>query len=221
MKQISAIIFDMDGVLADSQKLHVLAEMEACAHFGITTTEDWMIEEAGKPDSQTFMELLIENGKDPNLTDQMMEYKYGKVMPKIMEEKGMPPIEGAKEVVEYATKNFKCAVASSATRDFINFLLGKMGFEKMLNVIVSNDDVPPGRGKPHPDIFLLAAEKLGVDPENCLVIEDASHGVHAAKAAGMMCIGFKNPGSGEQDLEAADWVVGRMEEINQILLSSE
>ncbi len=217
MPDIQAIIFDMDGVLADSQKLHVLAEVETCAHFGITVTEEEMMAEAGKPDTQTFMELSIENRKDPNLTDQMMEYKYGKVMPKIMEEKGMPPIEGAKEVVEYATRNFKCAVASSATRDFINFLLGNMGFEKMLKVIVSNDDIPPGRGKPHPDIFLLASEKLGVEPENCLVIEDASHGVHAAKAAGMMCIGFKNPGSGEQDLGAADWVVEKMTDVLSIL----
>lgn len=217
MKPIKAIIFDMDGVLADSQKLHVLAEVRTSAHFGITVTEEEMIEEAGKPDTQTFMELLVANDKDPNLTDQMMEYKYEKVMPKIINEKGMPPVDGAKEVVEYATKNFKCAVASSATRDFINFLLEKMELEKMLDIVVSNDDIPPGKGKPHPDIFLLAAQKLGVDPKNCLVIEDAAHGVHAAKAAGMMCIGFKNPGSGEQDLGEADWIVDKMADILQIL----
>ncbi|MGB4491550.1 MAG: HAD-IA family hydrolase, partial [Halanaerobiales bacterium] len=62
-------------------------------------------------------------------------------------------------------------------------------------------------GKPHPEIFLTTAEKLGVNPEDCVVIEDSRNGVLAAKAAGMKCIGFKNANSGDQDLSEADLIV--------------
>ena len=81
-----------------------------------------------------------------------------------------------------------------------------------IKVFVSADDVK--RGKPDPEIFLTAAEKLGIPPASCLVIEDARNGVKAAKAAGMRCIGLQNLNSGNQDLSEADLVIGNFNELN-------
>lgn len=72
------------------------------------------------------------------------------------------------------------------------------------------------KGKPAPDVYLKAAELLGVEPEHCMVLEDARHGVAAAKAAGMTCIGFVNPNSGNQDLSQADHVVDSIGDVLRI-----
>lgn len=217
MQKIAAVIFDMDGVLSDSQSLHVQAELETCAHFDIEVTQDFMESEAGKPDNTTFLELATKNGHLPEEAEKMMQYKYDVVMPRILEEKGMPAIVGSKDVVQFATKNFPCAVASSATHEFIDFVMGHLKLDELLPIRISNDDLTPGHGKPNPDIFLLAAEKLDVEPEQCIVIEDAALGAHAAKAAGMFCIGFNSPHSGMQDLSEADWMADNMKEVLKIL----
>ena len=120
-------------------------------------------------------------------------------------------------MVKTLAKKYPCAVASSSPHTFITFALGKIGLLDFLSVRISIDDLPEGRGKPNPDIFLFAAKTLGVDPKQCAVIEDAAHGVAAAKAAGMFCIGLQSPHSGEQDLTAADVVISDMKEITNII----
>ena len=217
MQKISAVIFDMDGVLSDSQSLHVQAEMETCAHFDIAVTQNFMESEAGKPDNMTFLELVTKNGHPAEEVEKMMQYKYDVAMPRILKKKGMPAISGSKDVVIFATEHFPCAVASSATHDFIDFVMEHLKLDELLPLRISNDDLSPDHGKPNPDIFLLAAENLNAEPEQCLVIEDAALGVRAAKAAGMFCIGFKSPHSGIQDLSEADLVVDNMKNVLKVL----
>lgn len=93
-------------------------------------------------------------------------------------------------------------------------MLDKFGLLDAFNCIVSGEEVD--RGKPAPDVYLKAAELLGSEPASCMVLEDARHGIAAAKAAGMQCIGFVNPNSGNQDLSAADYVVRSIAEVSAI-----
>lgn len=91
-------------------------------------------------------------------------------------------------------------------------ILNKLEIIKYFDIIVSGDEVQ--NSKPSPDIFLLAAKLLCAMPNECLVIEDSENGVKAAKLAGMKCVGFKNPNSGNQDLTLSDTVVCSISEID-------
>lgn len=108
------------------------------------------------------------------------------------------------------------ALASSNNRKTVDLIVEKFNLDKYLSVIMSGEDVK--EGKPNPEIFIKTAEKLGLSPTDCIVIEDAENGVLAAKSAEMKCIGLKNPGSGNQDLSKADLVVNSFQELDLGLL---
>ena len=109
-------------------------------------------------------------------------------------------------------EKYLLAMASSNTRKAIDKVMDIFSLSKYIKVSVSGEEVE--KGKPNPEIFLKAAKKLGVEPKNCLIIEDTFVGIQAAKAAGMKCIGFKNPNSGDQDLSGADLVVESFKELS-------
>ena len=109
-------------------------------------------------------------------------------------------------------EGFPMAVASSNNRKIVNIIIEKFGLEKYMKFVISGEEVD--KGKPDPEIFLTAAKKMNVKPEDCLVIEDATSGVKAAKAAGMKCIGLKNPDHGNQDLSEADLIINNLNELN-------
>ena len=127
----------------------------------------------------------------------------------------MEPIDGIRELLaELKALNIPAAIASSSPPVFIKAVLRKFDLLDHFECVVSGEEVE--RGKPAPDVYLKAAELLGVKPQDCMVLEDARHGVAAAKAAGMKCIGFVNPNSGNQDLSQADYVVHAVSEVAQI-----
>ena len=96
-------------------------------------------------------------------------------------------------------------VASSSSKSTIHLIIEKLRLSTYFQFLVSGTEV--ANGKPHPDIFLKAAQLHNVSPENCIVIEDSQNGIMGAKRAGMTCVGFRNPGSGQQDLSEADIVI--------------
>ena len=119
---------------------------------------------------------------------------------------------GAAELVEALIKNdFKLAVASSGTWDKLNFNLEEAGLEDSFKVRICANDV--NEGKPDPEVYLKAAEKLGVKPEECVVIEDSYNGVKAAKAAGAKCIAVTSTFE-KSKLKEADVIVNSLEEID-------
>jgi HAD superfamily hydrolase (TIGR01509 family) len=109
----------------------------------------------------------------------------------------------------------KTGLASSSPKELVDLALGRLNITGLFDLILSGDQV--ARGKPAPDIYLTAARKLGVSHESCLVIEDAPHGVAAAKAAGMCCLAISTSAS-EAELAAADRVVGDFGQVNLALL---
>ena len=174
-------------------------EFQDHARFVGQTTQDlWRTICQERNLSQGFEILaLLDNA------DYMQELRSGNIQPiagvvdliKALKEEGIPMI-----------------VASSAIRENIEVVIERFQIKDYFQGYVSGQDVE--KTKPHPDIFLKAAEKLNISPKNCLVIEDAKHGVTAAKAAGMFCVGYKNLNSGDQDLSKADLVVDHINEID-------
>ena len=115
-------------------------------------------------------------------------------------------IDGIKDLIsDLINNNIAIALASSSPMKFIQLAIEKVGISEYFDIIVSGEHVD--KSKPEPDIFLRAASLLKVKPSDCLVLEDSVNGVIAAKKAGMKCIAFLNPNSGNQDLSKADKVV--------------
>jgi HAD superfamily hydrolase (TIGR01509 family) len=215
---IKAVIFDMDGVLVESEPLHRRAELMLYEHRKIPMTYEDLERFAGMPDRKTFRVVLTENDCDASEAETMFEEKYEKTLPAVLSEYGLRAVNGAVETVRKIATLFPLALASSSPHCFINLVLSQLKLEKEFPIRISSEDVSLDRGKPEPDMFLLAAKKLNAEPKHCLVIEDSSAGVRAAKAAGMQCIGFQNPGTGEQDLSAADVRIKNMHEVISILV---
>lgn len=199
------IIFDLDGVLLNSEPLYKemnlrffkqlgaeITDEEYQSFIGISATKMWTYikEKAGL--QQTVEELK----------EQEKELKY-----KTLEEAELVPTSGVIDLLEYLKQNgHTIAIASSGLKKNIDLILQKLDMAKYFDLIVSGEQVQ--NGKPAPDIFLKAAQHFNHPPEECVVIEDSRNGVLAAKAAGMYCVGYYNPGSGEQDLKSADVVLG-------------
>ena len=141
--------------------------------------------------------------------------RFSQVKDEMLKEKGIPRIEGAVETIKYLyDKGYEMAVASSSSQDYIESQMKTLGIDKCFKVLFSAENVE--KPKPAPDVFLVAAEKLGGKPAECTVVEDSANGSRAAKTAGMTCIGFKNPDSGNQDLSVADKIIYKITELKDI-----
>ncbi|MBU0504609.1 HAD-IA family hydrolase, partial [bacterium] len=117
-------------------------------------------------------------------------------------------------ILQMQNCHYKLALATSGTREYVNLFIEKYSLHDIFSVIVTGNDV--SQGKPHPDVYLRAAEKLKALPEECLVLEDATHGVVAAKDAGMICVAIRNPFvKNPLDLSLADCIVNSLSEITE------
>ncbi len=196
-EKIKAIIFDMDGVISDTQQLNSELEASCLKKHGIEIcAEELARKYAGIPERDCAEMIFKEYGKEVDLDKfvedklaKMTEYSRGRVS----------AVEGALELIrKLKESNFKLAVASSSTLEFIDLVLSELRIKDEFDILTSGQEVE--FGKPNPEIFLLTAKRLGVLPSECLVIEDAGNGVMAAKKAGMKCVWLteeKQPKQGE------------------------
>lgn len=210
-----AIIFDMDGVLADTERIHAAAECEILKRYGIEFNADDLSKQyAGMPESAIWPTVFGTSGKEMPQIESLMQEKFEVF--KNMVQDGIPEMSGVHKLINLLKENhIPIGVASSAEPRYIELILTGLHLKPLFDAITSTVEVL--HGKPAPDIFLKAAEKLGTKPENCIVIEDARSGTLAAKAAGMRCIGLQYPGN-NQDLSAATKIVGSVNEIDLRLL---
>jgi HAD superfamily hydrolase (TIGR01509 family) len=208
---MKAVIFDMDGVIIDSEPLHVMADNEILKHSGITVPEGYFDRFAG----WTLQSMWEEIRKDYHI-DKSVEEIVELQLPfklELLREGDYRPIPGIVDLMEkIGEMGLPIAIASSSPVQFIDAVLEKLGLKKYVQFWVSGEEV--SRSKPEPDIFLKVAEMLKVNPADCLVIEDSASGIIAAKRAGMKCIGYRNHNSGNQDLSEADIIVENINEID-------
>lgn len=196
-----AFIFDMDGVLIDSQPIHYDADIAMMAHFGVQVTREQVEQYAGMTNPMRFP-IYQKVFQIPAALEDMLSYRAD-IVRKLFVESHAHAIHGSKALLErIKTAGFAIGLASSTDHALIEWILDTIGLLLYFDVIVSGEEVP--QGKPAPDVYLEAAHQLGVLPCDCFVIEDSTHGIHAAKAAGMWVLGYKNPTSGKQDLSLAD-----------------
>jgi haloacid dehalogenase superfamily, subfamily IA, variant 3 with third motif having DD or ED/haloacid dehalogenase superfamily, subfamily IA, variant 1 with third motif having Dx(3-4)D or Dx(3-4)E len=207
---IKAFIFDMDGVIIDSEPIHFEVDRLTAKHFGVDMTQEDLERFVGMTNPELWAIIRQEHGI-PHTVDEIIAFQSVKKR-QYLDEADIGPISGIVELLEELRRhNIAIGLASSSPRSFIEAVLEKFKIRDGFSCIVSGEEVP--NGKPAPDIYLEAAGQLGVSPEHCMVLEDSRNGVLAAKRAGMRCIGYANPNSGRQDLSAADRIVHRITDI--------
>lgn len=206
-----AVIFDMDGVIIDSEPIHFEVDMQTMRDLGFNISSKELEKYVGTTNEYMFSDLKIKYNIEQSI-EEIINYKVELTKRKVIQSE-LEPIEGIKELlVNLKNKNIPTAIASSSPRSFIDVVVYKFNLQDYFKYIISGEEVV--NGKPDPDIYIEAAKKLGLSPEDCIVIEDSRNGVLAAKAAGMKCIGFQNINSGNQDLSKADITVKSITEIN-------
>jgi beta-phosphoglucomutase family hydrolase len=206
------VIFDMDGVIINSEPIHQLSERKLFDLLEITITEEEHNDMVGTTDL-TMWERIEKSHPLPITIPQIIQLKKSIYMEYLKSELNIKPIPYVSELIADLHKNeFILALASSSPLEQIEYILSLLNLNSYFNAIVSGDDVKSG--KPHPEIFLKAAQKLNLDPKNCVVIEDSCNGVMAAKNANMKCIAYSNPSSGVQNLNEAIVVIHSFKELS-------
>lgn len=211
---LKGIIFDMDGVLINSEPFHYQVWKEALKKRGINLDYEIYKPCIGST-VQVLMQILHEHyGVDEK--DDSLPLEVKNLKQEMIEKQGYPPlIPYVKDMLErFHEAGYQMAVASSSPQEYIENVTSYWGISPYFQVLVSGEHVE--HPKPAPDIFLKTADILGLLPEECLVIEDSENGCRAAKAAGMTCMAYYNPDSGKQNLQTASVVVEGFEEIDAI-----
>ena len=204
-----AVIWDMDGVIADTIPFHFKAWQEVLHEQGIDFTQDDFKRVFGMGNDEVIRSILggdvikddignIAQRKEENFRQRIRQNI--KVLPGVMELLRL-----------FTRQGFKQALASSAPLENLLLLINTLEIGDFFECIVSEEGVT--RGKPDPEVFLTAAKRLGLEPKNCLVIEDAVAGVTAANAAKMKCIAITNTFP-KESLKEADLVVNSLEEVD-------
>ena len=217
MKPLKAIIFDMDGVLVDSEPFHQeierrvfrklqldISEEEHATYMGTATDVMWKRIREKHQLSQDIKALV-----DLNLSEC---HSYFAAREKIT------PMAGVVPLLEKVLRNqIPMALASSSDPKTIDLIMEKSGLGTYFNYIVSSTLV--GKSKPDPAIFLYTSELLNVPPDSCVVIEDSTNGIKAAKAAGMFCVAYSNASAQNQDQTEADLRVADFNVLEDMLFS--
>lgn len=211
---IQAVIFDMDGVLIDSEPIYFEIEKSSFQHLGATVEETEHHTYVGVTLESMFQQVMDKHKLD-HVMEEVLAFHKDNVMKVMQDHKELQAFDHVEQWIEWlSASGIKLAVASSSPRSLIELILERTGLRRFFTVIVSGEEV--AHGKPAPDIFLHAASLLQVEPQHCVVIEDSRNGVRAAKLAGMRCIGHQNPGSGNQDLSEADMIVDHYVELLEL-----
>ena len=213
LRHIEGIIFDMDGVIVDSEPRHQQAFMDIFHEIGYADNHGIQFEDyLGKSDRAVWDDFISMH-QPPYSIEDLTSRKQNRLIDLIQKEK--PIFETLPALVEKLARKFKLSVASGSLHPVIDVVLKLENLRNFFPNVVSSQDVP--KGKPAPDIFLKAADSMLVSPDKICVIEDAAAGIQAGKSAGMTVIAITNslPSSA---LSQADIVVSDYESIESLLL---
>lgn len=216
MRQFAAVIFDMDGVIVDSEPWHEHAFREIFHELGYGQTHGVNFQAyIGRSDRALWLDF-IEKHNPPHPIEELLTAKQNRLISILRREQ--PIFEGLPELLAKLARHYTLAVASGSNHPVIDEVLAMKQLRPFFSAVSSTQDV--GKTKPAPDVFLYAARLLGVVPASCCVVEDSAAGVTAARAAGMEVIAITNSLPRKQ-LAHATHVVDTYEEIEDLLLPAQ
>lgn len=211
---IKAVIFDLDGVLIDSEALNIQSVVDSFRKVGIKLQETEKNYIIGRHST----DYLPAFGKNHGISsamqktiDELRHENYHNLWSKVV-----TLMPGAKKTVNYLkSKEITIVLATSSSRNAVNKFLNKFHKSNAFSLIVTKDDVT--KRKPDPQIYNLVKEKINLNDEEILVVEDTQIGVEAAKSAGLICVAIPNKYTENQDFSKADYILGSLEELLNIV----
>ncbi len=216
---IKAVIYDLDDLMVNSDSLHIDASEKVFSRHNVDLKKLPLRVRAGFVGMRVSDILrVIVNYFNLNVDfNQLREERSQLFLDLVSSE--LKPMPGLIESLKFFKEGgFNIALASSGTRKYIKLVLKKFKIDNYFDVVVSGDDV--NLGKPNPETYLVACSKLKIEPAKALVLEDATKGIAAAKSAGCICIGIRNPYTLRQDLSQADLVLNSLSEIDRNVINS-
>lgn len=205
LHDIEAVVFDLDGVLVDSEPIHFRAANRVLARYGSSISEAEYRAFIGLGETATWA-AWRERSRIHDSVEALVSAHTRARLEEIAA--GVEVIDDAVRLArQLRGSGMRLAIASSSTREIIDALLSALGLDSLFAVRISGEDAEVRASKPAPDVYLAAAARLGVAAPACLAIEDSGPGVLAAKRAGMTCIAVPNRWTVDQDFSEADVVL--------------
>lgn len=215
---LEAVIFDMDGVLIDSEREYKRVELGLAKERGIPFSAHEQSGYVGIHQIVMWTEVLAKNGLEHMSASEITQTEEDRMFDYYARGE-LDTIAGSVDLVgQLCGSGVKCGVATSSIEINARAVIKRLGIEEMLSAVACSCMVE--NCKPAPDIYCKCAADLNVNAGSCVAIEDSKNGCVSAKSAGLKVVGFRNPGSGNQDLGAADLVVDDMEQVTIELLKS-
>ena len=214
---IKTVIFDMDGVIVDTELVHRYAYFKQFGELGIEVPEDMYTSFTGLSTRNTFQILKDYFNLEQEVEDLILR-KRAIFNDAFDNKEDLALLDGVENLIkDFHQNGMQLIVASSASKVTINRVFTRFNLHQYFTDIVSGEDFP--KSKPHPAIFLHAASLSTAPKENCIVIEDSTNGVRASKAADIFCVGYNSFHSKDQDLSEADVIINHFDELNYEIVS--
>ncbi|MBA5630502.1 HAD family hydrolase [Moheibacter lacus] len=208
---LKAVLFDMDGVIVDTEPLHRKAYFQMFETFGANVSDELYAQFAGAS-TKKVCQTVIERFRLDHTFEELQNVKRGYFKEMFYHDADFDLIPGVRKLIEHYHENgVKLVLASSASPVTIEMVFEKFGLDPYFVGKISGAELK--ESKPHPEIFLMAAEISGEPKENCMVIEDSSNGILAAHRAGIFCSGFKSEHTHGQDYTLANLVVNDFKDL--------
>jgi HAD superfamily hydrolase (TIGR01509 family) len=209
---IQTVIFDMDGVIVDTEPVHRYAYYKQFEELNIEVTEAMYTSFTGFSTRNTFQTLKEKFQLEQDVED-LIQRKRSIFNDAFDTKEDLELLEGVRTLIEDLHQNgIQLILASSASKVTIERVFSRFGLHDFFTHVVSGEDFP--KSKPHPAIFEHAASLSVAPKESCIVIEDSTNGVRAAKAAGIFCVGYISEHSKDQNLDEADYIINHFNELD-------
>jgi len=207
---VKALIFDMDGLMIDSEKLYYETEREIASFMGRKVSDSTLQRMMGRTPLESMCVFAEELELD--IAPETLVAMRQKEMEKKLRTR-VEPMKGLHEIVNSTASDFTLAIATGSPRHFVDIVLIRLDLEGVFTVVQTAETVT--KGKPDPEIYDLTVQKLGFNPGQCIVLEDSHHGALAARRAGCYCIAVPSPYTRDQDFSFVDFIASGLGEAHE------